>query len=174
MQIEYDGSHSITFFTYRDMKDGQTLANVRYNTWTDWHLIPTSAPYVKPYEAKISIATIPGSTKIVDMSEALTGNVLKGRRTGEWEFIMDIERAVKDQTINVSNPWDLYYKIRNEIQGKWVLCILDDAKKRYYTGRIVISDFSIDSGYGKIKFTYNLGSYKSARIATGRVRVNAN
>lgn len=167
MQIEYDGSHSITFYDYRAVTTGNdaSITSHKYNTWTDWCLIPTSAPVINPFEAKISIVSVGGSNRVVDLSEALTGSVLVGRNTGDWEFIMDIERAIKDPTIvNVSNPWDLYFKINSAIHGKWVAVVLDDMLNRTYTGRISVSDFNIDSQYAKIKFTYNLGYRGRSKI----------
>lgn len=159
MQIEYDGSHSITFYDYRAVTTGNdaSITSHKYNTWTDWCLIPTSAPVINPFEAKISIVSVGGSNRVVDLSEALTGSVLVGRNTGDWEFIMDTERANK-------TPIQIYFQIYNALHGKWVAVVLDDMLNRTYTGRISVSDFNIDSQYAKIKFTYNLGYRGRSKI----------
>lgn len=160
MQIDYDGSHSITFYDYRKIstQNDASVSSHTYNTWTTWHLVPTSAPVIKLANAQISMATIPGSDYIVDMSESMTGNVLKGRHTGEWEFIIDTQRAKK-------TPWEMYYKIRNAIHGRWVAVKLADDHYTY-AGRISISDFNIGKEYATIKFSYNLGNRGSSVIGT--------
>lgn len=159
MQIDYDGSHSITFYDYRAVgTNDASMSSHTYNTWTSWHLVPTSAPTLKLGEAKISMASVAGSTAVVDMSEALTGSVLKGRHTGEWEFIIDTEREKK-------TPWQMYYKIRNAIHGKWLAVKLDDDHVTY-TGRITISSFNIGKEYATIKISANLGNRGSSTIGT--------
>lgn len=110
------------------------------------------------------MATLPHTSKVIDLSEALTGKVEGGRRSGEWEFIMDTEHAQMD-------PWHLYYKIRDAIHGKWVACMLDDMPARYdnhvYTGRIAISDFEIGEQYATIKLSYNLGTSGNTKVSRG-------
>ena len=159
MQIDYDGSHSITFYDYRAIEGNDaSLSSHTYNTWTSWHLVPASAPIVKWGNAKISMASVAGSNAVVDMSEALTGSVLRERHTGEWEFIMDTEREKK-------TPWDMYYKIRNAIHSKWLAVKLDDDHVTY-AGRITISGFNIGKQYATIKLTYNLAKQGSSTIGT--------
>lgn len=168
MQIEYKGAHSITFYDYRnaDMTGSSPDIPV-YNTWSSWFLIPTTAPYFKPFESKLNVVSIPGSNGVIDLSEAVAGKVLGDRRVGEWEFIMDIERAIKSDTINVNSPWDLYYKIISDIDRKWVVCVLLDAPDHIFTGRITVTGFTVESGYGKIKLSYNVGGRNTAWLSTG-------
>lgn len=161
MLIDYDGSHSITFYDYRAITttDDASISSHTYNTWTSWHLVPATPPTIKPYEYEVSIASVPGSNRVVDLSEALVGKILHGRHSGEWDFIMDTEREKK-------TPWDLFYIIRSDIHGKFLAVVLDDAPGHTFTGRIYINDLDIGSQYAKIKIGYDLGSRGSSKIST--------
>lgn len=168
MQIQYNGEHSLTFYDYRNADMNSNPPDIpHYNTWSSWHLIPTTPPYINPYSPKINQVEIPGSNGVIDLSESLNGSVLYERRTGEWEFILDSEKAGK-------NPWEMYHDIRNDIHGKWVVVVSPDLplseenKYRLYTGRISVADFNVGAQYATIKLSYNLGARNAAWISTGK------
>lgn len=167
MDITYNGAHSITFYNYRDADMTVQPPTIdHYNTWSTWHLIPAQAPYVKPYEPKVTIVDIPDSEAGIDLSEAVAGGIPAARRNGEWEFIMDTERAGM-------TAWDLYYRIRSAIHGKWLLVVFADLwlwntpdRYRLYSGRITVTDFEVGEQYATIKIGYNLGSINTAWLAS--------
>lgn len=58
------------------------------NTWTRWHLFPSSRPYVAPPEPKIKMEEVTGMTGVLDYSDVLTEDTHYKMRSGSWNFIM--------------------------------------------------------------------------------------
>ena len=142
--IQYNGSHSIDFFG--DLNDRGTL-NAK-NTWRDWHLVPTAKPYVIPAEPQFNLVTIPGSNRILDLTDYLTGSPVYSIRSGEWEFIVDLEYW-KDSSYAYS------YFMAN-IHGLKLYCELQDNPGTVYTGRFAISEYASSESYPVMKIKYNI------------------
>ena len=142
--IQYNGQHTIDFFS--DVDDAGTL-NTK-NTWRDWHIVPSSKLYVVPAPVKTNIVQVPGSNKLIDLTEYLTGSPMFEARSGEWEFIVDLDFwGSSDEAYS--------YFIAN-IHGRKLYCELQDNPGIVYIGRFSVSGFESSSTYPILKISYTI------------------
>lgn len=133
MSVVYNGSHSIEI-------NG-------YNTWTHWHLVPASRPYVVPAPPNINIVQLPGTDKFIDLTDILPGGLTHQQRSGSWEFYIDHDKW---------GSWSVAYNtISDLLHGKKVTVRLVDDLTRQYSGRISVQ-YSPDQNYSKIVLNYTL------------------
>lgn len=133
MSIVYNGSHSIEI-------NG-------YNTWTDWHLVPASRPFIALPSPNINIVQIAGTSKFVDMTDYLPGGLTFGQRTGSWDFYIDHDKW---------GNWTVAYNtIADLLHGKPVTVRLVDDPTRQYSGRVTIA-YTPDESHSRISFNYTL------------------
>lgn len=140
---QYDGEHSVIF--------GDK------NSWTDWHLIPTSRPVFNPPEVKTNYVDIPGMDGGIDISEILSGHPVYKNRTGSFEFIVDPDWKT----------WSVVYsEIANYLHGKKLRAILTDDPTYFYEGRFSISAWKSSAQYSSITIDYDVEPYKLNVIGT--------
>lgn len=151
--IQYDGQHSIDFFG--DLDDRGTL-NAK-NTWRDWHIVPTSKPYVPVGEPQFNLVQIPGSNRILDLTDYLIGKPVYGVRSGEWEFIVDLDYWK-------SSSFAYSYFMAN-IHGAKFYCELQDEPGVVYLGRFAIGDYQSSSSYPILKISYKISP--TFKVASG-------
>lgn len=141
--------HQITF----ELEDG-----TRYNTWKDWHLVPTERPYVVPPALKAHYTNIDASNGTIDQTTALTEYPVFDDRSNSWTFYV-INNGVEINTYH--GEWfDRYSKIANTIHGQKVKVYLDDQPDYYYTGRVTINNWSNGNTWSQIQIGYQLYPYK--------------
>ena len=134
--------HSLTF-----IKNG----NIEKNTWDNWHLIPTSRPVFNPPDVKTKYVKIPGSNKVIDMTESLTGYPVYGNREGSIEFVVE----------NGYGEWyNLYSEILSFLNGQYMKVILEDDPAYYYKGRFSVNEWKSDVHWSLITIDYSLKPYK--------------
>ncbi len=122
------------------------------NTWDDWHLIPTSRPYMELPEIKTNIIDIPGAYGSLDISESLVGHILYENRQGSLEFYIDHEYW---------KSWvDTFHTIASYLHGQRMKCILEDDPGYYYDGRFTVSKWSSEESYSKITIDYDVYPFK--------------
>lgn len=134
----YEGEHSIGI-------DGR-------NTWDYWHMAPSSRPYVAAPKVKTEYVDIPGANGQLDYTEALTGSVRYGQRTGNWQFLID------------NGYWDwpvLYSDLLAFLHGKKHNIVLSDDPGYFYTGRLEVNCNFGAKDYSTCQITYNLDPYKN-------------
>lgn len=155
--------HSLTF-SYTDKKTGKKYT---YNTFDDWHLIPTSRPVFSPPGIKKYSLDIPGANGEIDMTTTLTGYPAYQNRTGSIEFLVLHEGLStslgESYGYNNSNnvSWQgVYTDILNSIHGKYVKVETEDIADFYYKGIITINDWASDEQYSKITLNYDLEPFK--------------
>lgn len=142
MDIEYKGQHAIVF--YKDIKSGY----LKKNSWTNFHMIPASRPYVAFASPGISQVVIPGTSKRVDITDYRPGGLTFGARSGTWEFYIDHTRWPS---------WvDAETTIREYIHGGTFLVALKDDPKIAYKGILTISGYVAGQNYSKITIQYDL------------------
>lgn len=135
-------SHSLTF--------GETNPK---NTWTNWHLIPSTRPHVAPPSVNEKMVEIPGRNGLLDCTTYLTGNPTYANRTGSWQFYVDHEQW---------NSWvDTYTEILQYLHGKRMRVVLEDDPNYYYMGRFSVENWSSGKDYSQITIKYNLDPYKT-------------
>ncbi len=142
--IQYNGQHSIDFFS--ELSDAGTL-NAK-NTWRDWRIVPSTKPYVVPAPVKTNIVQVPGSNRLIDLTEYLTGAPMFEARTGEWEFIVDLDWWGSSD--------EAYAYFLANIHGRKMYCELQDNQGIIYTGRFSVSDFESSSSYPILKIGYTI------------------
>ena len=141
--------HSVTFIVGRRWRDNgaYTGAEVRRNTWDDWHLIPTSRPVVSAPEVKTISKDSPICDGVFDFSEAVSESVNYGLREGKMEFLID----------NGHTPWaDLYSEIMDTIHGLRGRMILEDDPTYYYEGRFFVEGYRSEKNWSYVEISYKL------------------
>ena len=134
--------HSITF---------TNSEGITKNTWDDWHLIPTSRPVFNPPSVKTKYLELPGSSRIIDFSEAVKKYPLYGSREGSLEFMVE----------NGHSEWyELYYEILRFLNGKRMQVSSEDDISYYYEGRFSVNEWKSDKHYSIIAIDYKLAPYK--------------
>ncbi len=165
-EFNYDGSHSIKFL------NGSEL----FDTWEDFHMAPKARPFVAEPQVKTNYIDVPGANGSLDYTEALTGSVLYGMRTGQWDFIVDLPYGVSEKvnTVvgrNVSNAISFQTAILKFFHGrKFDRIILSDELEYdsqnvvvggyFYTGRITCKTSLATKDYIQISLQYNLDPFK--------------
>lgn len=142
MTFYYDGAHSVKFGDY--------------DSWKDWHLIPTSRPVISSPSERTTFVTVPGRNGKVDLSWALTGKPIFENRTGSIEFYVD------------TNQWrgwhTAYSTIMKALQGSRMRVILSDDPSFYYEGMCWVDKWNSEERYSKISIQYDLYPYKKRVI----------
>ena len=59
-----------------------------YNTWYDWHMIPTSRPTIEHPEITMTFTKIPGRHGSIDFTNYMSDNPIMADRSGSFEFVM--------------------------------------------------------------------------------------
>jgi len=134
------------------------------NTWTDWHLVPTSRPLFNPPSVKTKTLDIPGGDGVIDLTESLTGYPVYENREGSLEFVVlnDFCHLVKTH----EEWYEVYSNIMDYLHGQKVQAILEDDKEYYYDGRFSINSWKSDKDYSKIVIDYSVEPYKRLVNAT--------
>ena len=123
------------------------IYNTRYgatingkHTFADYGLLPTSPPVIEPPEPKLYTVEIPGMNGVLDLSEALTGDVRFGMRTGIFTY----------QIYGTRSTWrQVYRTLLEDIHGQSCTVVLDEEPDVTYTGRVQITAFEPDGKAGK-------------------------
>ena len=172
----YNEEHSITFsgegfknttYTYPTLRNSPYCGKLRWeeyktingvqtkivhgaNTWTDWHLIPTSRQSVVAPQHNAQLISIPGRNGSLDISDYLTGGPTFGDRAGSWEFYVD----------NGHEYWmSIKYKIFDFLHGKRLKCVLEDDPAYYYIGRFNVN-WKDGPNWSSVTINYTLEPYK--------------
>nr|DAH43850.1 MAG TPA: distal tail protein [Caudoviricetes sp.] len=141
-----------------------------YNTWDDFHLIPTSRPVIAPPSVKTNTIDLPGGNGVLDLSYSLTKCPLYDNRKGSLEFIVDSDQ---DTWINV------YQKLSNYLDGRYRYMTLEDDPYWVYEGKFMVNDWQSDEHWSTITIDYDVKPYKryilktdpDQSLSTGRTKI---
>lgn len=117
------------------------------NTWSDWHLIPSSRPVIAAAMERTKFVTVGGRSGVLDYSQTLSGRPVFDDRTGSIEFYVE------------NDYWDwetAYVTICETLQGKRVQLALEDNPAHYYEGLLYVDKWTSDKGHSKINLKYDL------------------
>ena len=129
------------------------------NSWTDWHLVPSSRPVIQPPKPKKTMIDIPGSSNRIDLTETLAGDVTYSNRTGSIEFIVNPLRE--------EYTWyDIYNMVMNDVHGRRVKISLEEEPDWYYEGRVEVNNWASNEDYSRITLDYDLDPFKYDAQAT--------
>ena len=153
----YTEEHSISFgelVTENSVTAFQPYAN----TWTDWHLIPSTRPAVAHPNVVTKFIEIPGADGMLDLSEYLSGKVNFGQRQGSFAFHVD----------NGHENWEsLRMRIASLLHGKRLKMVLEDDPGYYYEGRFTVGNWETGADHSNIQITYQLDPYKMRMVTEG-------
>lgn len=117
------------------------------NTWSDWHLIPSSRPVIAAAMERTKFVTVGGRSGVLDYSQTLSGRPVFDDRTGSIEFYVE----------NDYWEWETaYVTICETLQGKRVQLALEDNPAHYYEGLLYVDKWASDKGHSKINLKYDL------------------
>lgn len=123
------------------------------NTWTDWHLIPSSRPAISMPSTRPKFVEIPGMNGSLDLSDILTGFPTFGDRSGSISFYV----------VNDYWPWQVAYEtISNYLHGQRMRMILEDDPAYYYEGRFKVDSWQTGADRSTITIGYTVGPFKIA------------
>lgn len=129
------------------------------HTYRDWGLLLRSRPQITPPAPKLKMISVPGSDKVIDLTQALTGEVHYEPRTIAFEFVTGAPRET----------WaSLHSDIMTYMHGKAVKIIFDNDPNWYYTGRVTVGDFKADKRTATLTMTATVEPYKRERFGDGR------
>lgn len=133
-----------------------------YDTWTDFHLIPSERPVVNPPRANTKIVTIPGKKDPIDLTYYATGHPTYMNRTGQWTFFID-----NDFLDSYQGGWVAFDKyLRGILHGHIYKIELRDDPLYFYAGEISLSQLKPGSSNSTISMTYVLYPYKKSKYCT--------
>lgn len=126
-----------------------TFNNGEKSAYYDWNIVltKTEIPLPKP---KVTTVDIMGADGVLDLSEALTGDVKYDTRTAKLTF----------EVLDDSQFVDLLSEISNYLHGKMVTFSLSDDDEFYYIGRASINTWECSRRKGKIVITVDCEPYK--------------
>ena len=129
------------------------------HSYRDWGLLTKSRPKISPPQPKLKLIQVPGSDKVIDLTESLTGKVNYEPRTISFEFIVMDERE----------RWpSLHSEILNHMHGKRIRIIMDDDPNFYYIGRVQVGPFDPDKKIAVLEMEAQVEPYKRERYGEGR------
>lgn len=120
------------------------------HSYKDWNMILVSKDVSTP-KPKTNNIEIPGADGVIDLTEALTGDVKYNNRKLTFEFAIRRE---------FSKHLAIQSKISNYLQGKKLKIIMDDDKSFYYVGRCTINKFESNNTIGKLIIEVDAEPYK--------------
>lgn len=129
------------------------------HSFRTWGLMLISKPVISPPTPKTKLVQVPGSDKVIDLTESLTGRVHYEMRQIKLEFMQMEERG----------RWDsVYSDILDTLHGKKMQIVFDDDPNFYYIGRVAVGDMSGEKAAATITITADVEPYKRDRHGDGR------
>lgn len=121
------------------------------NTWSAWHLIPSSRPVFIPPAFKSNYIDIPGGNGTIDVSTILSG----------YPVYNDRESSVEFYVMNGYKEWQVAYSdIMDYVHGQKMKVILEDDPAYYYRGRVTVNEWKSEKDWSKIVLDFHLEPYK--------------
>lgn len=133
-----------------------------YDTWNDYHLIPTDRPTVAVPKANIKMITVPGRRNPIDLTTYLTGHPTYTNRTGSWSFYTDPEYIDKH-----FGGWVRFEKLlRMAINGFTTKVILRDDPAYFYVGELTMGQLKPGPDRSTVTISYNFYPFKKSVIGS--------
>ena len=133
------------------------IFNNEKSAYYDWNIILTKAEIPLP-TPKTSTVDIKGADGVLDLTEALTGDVQYNNRTIKLTFEM----------MDDTDYYDLMTTISNYLHGQKIKFTLNNDEDYYYIGRATINQWECAQRKGTIVISVDCEPYKYAVIETIR------
>lgn len=125
------------------------VADVTKNTWTDWHLVPSTPPMVSPPAVDTRYTDIPGrSNGPLDMTMIPFNKVTYKRMTGSWTFYREPETKYTRK--------ELFEILRAYFTGNVGRVTLSEDPTHYFVGRFDVSSPRTSTGPIEYTISYDL------------------
>lgn len=122
-----------------------------WNTWEDWHMVPTSRPLINAPKTRTQYVQVPGRDGPLDYSEAIDG-IHFDIYTGSWEFMV-----LHEFNNNIGLTWPFVYsEIMNALHGRELQVVLTERPTVAYTGRIFVENPRSEDHYTLVTLKYEL------------------
>lgn len=161
----YDGTYKIENIPYRIGNDSTTIrfeTENYYDTWDDFHLIPTARPILSLPTPNTKFVSIPGRKDPIDLTEYLTGHSTFGNRTGSWSFFTDVDYV--EQRLG---GWVAFDKrLRSLFHGHVGKIVLLDDPSYFYTGELTMGQWQTGDDRSTVTISYDLYPYKKDLSST--------
>lgn len=161
----YDGTYKIENIPYRIGNDSTTIrfeTENYYDTWDDFHLIPTARPILSLPTPNTKFVSIPGRKDPIDLTEYLTGHSTFGNRTGSWSFFTDVDYV--EQRLG---GWVAFDKrLRSLFHGHVGKIVLLDDPSYFYTGELTMGQWQTGEDRSTVTISYDLYPYKKDLSST--------
>ena len=160
-----------------------------YNTWTDFHLFPTSRPLVNPPEVRFKTVEIPGMNGVLDLTDALSDGTepAYGTRKGSWEFIVvnnnisisglqdyveagrnfhnrrwitELEKDIPGDDEHVTTWFMIYTLLMQRLHGYRLVVSLTDDPDYSYFGRMSVNEWKSDKEYSIVTLDYEFQPFR--------------
>lgn len=164
--------HSIDIITF----PGRGSGSLKFNTYKDFYLVPTTIPVISPPAVKTKTIDIPGANGAIDLTESLTPYPVYKNRTGSLEFAVLNDRIEyynryryaphsmnPQHAIDGKHAWSILYSdLSNKLHGRKCRLILEDDPNWFYEGRIAINSWksSNNGEWPIVTLDYDLAPYK--------------
>lgn len=138
------------------------------NSWDDYGLVPINKIYIPEPSQKTNYVEVEGASGSLDFSTLITGYPIYNNITGEMQFYL-LDRY--DARVIANNGYaypenytfyDIFSKIRAELNGKQFKVWLEDDPDWYYFGRIAVKA-TMTSPRPSVVISYNFEPYKKTR-----------
>lgn len=134
--------HSITFYD----ADGK-----QYNTWSNWHLIPTSRPIISHPDPQIVTVPLPGRSGSIDITNYLYSKPIYANRNGSLQFYA--MEGYNDYRV-------MQIELYKTLHGKKLKFVFEDDPDYYYVGRFTVALWKNEASRPNINITYTAEPYK--------------
>lgn len=160
----YDGTYTYQNIPYR-IGDNRTTVRDEvehyYDTWKDFHLIPSTRPVVPVPQSKTKFVSIPGRSIPYDLSNYLTGHPIFGNRTGSWSFYTDTD------FVDQNGGWvEFSRRLFNLFHGRVYKVVLLDDPSYFYYGELTMSPWSTGDSRSTVSISFNFYPYKKALLSS--------
>jgi len=146
--------HSITFLYGTDFKNSK-------NTWTHFHLIPSSRPVVSRPTPVYKYVDIPGMNGSLDLTNYLVGKPTYSDRSGSFTFyVANGYGKWADREMELADFFDGAKEMRME---------LEDDPHYYYIGRFYLKQWNPGTSNSEVTIEYRV---KPDKYSKGDTYVN--
>lgn len=157
----YGTAKAVSYRIGNTSKTIQVAEEKYYDTWIDFHMIPSDRPTVALPAGNTKLITIPGRSTPLDFSNYLTGHPTFGNRSGSWTFLMD------NDFVNQKGGWMTFEKdLRNKLHGRIRKVVLRDDPSYFYVGELTLGAWTPGDTRSSITISYNFYPYKKALLST--------
>jgi len=148
----YTEEHSVSFGEVIT-QNSQKVFSVYANTWDDWHLIPSSRPYIEQAVPDTKYIEMPGMDGQLDYTEYFGNTTKYGQRNGTLNFIIDNDHEAVETVRE---------KMAQTLHGKYLKMVLMDDPDYYYEGFFKVGNVEPGSDHSSISISYQLNPYKKS------------